>query len=104
MEKRALKNVNNCLNTNVYSYLETPGGESSNLYYTIVYFFMHLLHLKTVVLLHWCLICGVLLEGHALKNVNNCLNTNIYSYLETPGGESSNLYLNFVYFTSISVN
>ncbi len=26
MEQRALKNVNNCLYTNVYSYLETSGG------------------------------------------------------------------------------
>jgi hypothetical protein len=28
----------------------------------------------------------VLMEQHALKNENNCLNTNIYSYLETSGG------------------
>jgi hypothetical protein len=26
MEQRALKNVNNCLNTDIYSYLVTPGG------------------------------------------------------------------------------
>jgi hypothetical protein len=26
MEQRTLKNVNNCLNTNVYSYLETSGA------------------------------------------------------------------------------
>ncbi len=25
------------------------------------------------------------MEQHSLKNVNNCLNTNIYSYLETSG-------------------
>jgi hypothetical protein len=43
--------------------------------------------------------------GHrALKNVNNCLNTNIYSYLETFGGQSSNLYLNVVHFFNASVN
>ncbi len=30
MEQNALKNVNNCLNTNIYSYLETSGGQSSN--------------------------------------------------------------------------
>ncbi len=30
------------------------------------------------------------MEKHALKNVNNCLNTNIYSYLEKSGGQSSN--------------
>jgi len=28
----------------------------------------------------------------ALKNVNNCLNTNIYFYLQTFGGQSSNQY------------
>jgi hypothetical protein len=38
-----------------------------------------------------------LMELHALKNVNNCLNTNIYSYLETSGGQSSNPYLNAVH-------
>jgi hypothetical protein len=32
------------------------------------------------------------------KNVNNCLNTNIYSYLETSGGKGYNLYLNVVNF------
>ncbi len=30
-----------------------------------------------------------LMEQCALKNVNICLNTNIYSYLETSGGQSS---------------
>ncbi len=30
------------------------------------------------------------MEQHALKNVNNCLNTNIYSNLETSGGQSFN--------------
>ncbi len=38
------------------------------------------------------------------KNVNNCLNTNIYSYLETSGGQSSNLYLNVVHFFNTIVN
>jgi hypothetical protein len=32
------------------------------------------------------------------QNINNCLNTNIYSYLETSGGQSSNPYLNVVHF------
>jgi len=44
------------------------------------------------------------MEQHALKNVNNYLNTNIYFYLETSGEQSSNLYLNVVHFFSISVN
>ncbi len=38
-----------------------------------------------------------LMEQHALKKVNNCLNTNIYSYLETSGRQSSNPYLNIVH-------
>jgi hypothetical protein len=38
------------------------------------------------------------------KNVNNCLNTNIYSYLETAGGQSSNLYLNVIHFFNTTVN
>ncbi len=47
------------------------------------------------------------MEEHILKNVNNYLNTNIYFYLETSGGQSSNLYLNVVHFfqhQSTSVN
>ncbi len=43
------------------------------------------------------------MEQHALENVNSCLNTNIYSYLETSGGQSSNQYLNVVYFFDTSV-
>jgi uncharacterized protein YerC len=38
MEQRALKNVNNCLNTNIYTYLETSGGQSSNTYSNVVHF------------------------------------------------------------------
>ncbi len=45
-----------------------------------------------------------LMEQNALKNVDNCLNTNIYSYLETSGGQSSNLYLNVVYFFNARIN
>jgi hypothetical protein len=44
------------------------------------------------------------MEQHALINVNNYLNTNIYSYLETSGGQSSNLYLNVVHLFNTSVN
>jgi hypothetical protein len=42
MEQRTLRNVNNYLNTNIYSYLETSGGQSgqsSNLYFKVVHFF-----------------------------------------------------------------
>ena len=68
MEQRTLKNVNNYLNTNIYSYLETCGGQSYNLYFNAVHFLTpvlirHLRQLKTVVFLHWCLICAFLLKG-----------------------------------------
>ncbi len=41
---------------------------------------------------------------HALKNINNCFNTNKHTYLDTSGGQSSNLYLNVVNFFNTSVN
>ncbi len=44
------------------------------------------------------------MEQCALKNVNNNLNTDIYSYLETSGGQSSNTYLNVVLFFNTGVN
>jgi hypothetical protein len=44
------------------------------------------------------------MEQHALKNVNNYLNTNIYSYLETSGGQSSYLHLNVAHYFDTSVN
>ncbi len=43
------------------------------------------------------------LEQCALKNVNNNLNANIYSYLQTSGGQISILYLNVVHFFNTSV-
>ncbi len=44
------------------------------------------------------------MKQSSLKNVNNCLNTNIYSYFDKSGGQSSNLYLNAVPFFNTSVN
>jgi len=44
------------------------------------------------------------MEERALKNVNNCLNVNVYSYLETSGGKSYILFLNVVYFYTTRVN
>jgi len=38
------------------------------------------------------------------KNVNNFLNTTIYSYLETSDGQSYNLYLNVVHFFNTNLN
>jgi hypothetical protein len=43
------------------------------------------------------------MEQHAFENVNNCFNTNIYSYTETSGVQSSDLYLNVVPFFNTSV-
>jgi hypothetical protein len=37
----SFKNVSNCLNTNIYSYLEASGGQSYNLYENVVHFFQH---------------------------------------------------------------
>jgi hypothetical protein len=44
------------------------------------------------------------MEQCTLKNVNNYLNTNIYSFLETSGGQSFNLCLNVVHFFNARVN
>jgi hypothetical protein len=44
------------------------------------------------------------MEQRALKNVNNCLKTNIYSYLETSGGKNNNPYLNVIHFFNTSLN
>jgi hypothetical protein len=44
------------------------------------------------------------MEQPTFKNVNNYLNTNIYSYLETSGGQISNLYSNIVHVFNISVD
>jgi hypothetical protein len=44
MEWPNLKIVNNCLNTKIYSYLETSGGQSPNLYFYVVHFFNASVH------------------------------------------------------------
>jgi hypothetical protein len=44
------------------------------------------------------------MEQRTLKNVNNHSNTNMYSYLETSSGQSSNPYLNAANFYNISVD
>ncbi len=47
----------------------------------------------------------ILMEQHALKkNINECLNINIYSFLETSGGQSSNLnYMLFIFSTPVLI-
>ncbi len=44
------------------------------------------------------------MEKQTFKNVNNYLNTNVYSYLETSGGQSYNIYLSVVHLLNTSVN
>ena len=58
---------------------------------------------------NYCGICITLAPVNSngtahIKNGNNYLNTNIYSYLRTSGGLSSNLYLKVVDFFNASVN
>ena len=48
MEQRNFKNINNCVNTNIYSYLETSGGQSSNPYLNAVHFFNARVKYKSV--------------------------------------------------------
>ncbi len=52
------------------------------------------------------LICvlDIIMEQHALKIVDKCLNTNIYSYSETSGGQSLYLFLKIVHFFKSNVN
>ena len=91
MEQRTLRNVNknNQLNTNIYSYVETSGGQSSNIYLKVVCFFNTSVNQTFVaaqadILLQLCLIWAVLLFEYQ-------------SYLEISGGQSSNIYLNIVH-------
>jgi hypothetical protein len=64
MEQRALKIVNNGLNTNIYIYLEISGGQSCHPYLNVVHFLTPVLirhpwQLKTFVFMHWCGISAV---------------------------------------------
>ncbi len=47
---------------------------------------------------------NIILECRTFKNVSNYLNSNIYSCLETSGGQRTNLYLNVVYFFNARVD
>jgi len=42
MEQRTLRNVNNYLKTNIYSYLETSSGQSSGAVLTTLHFLRNL--------------------------------------------------------------
>ncbi len=48
MEQRNLKNANFYLNTNIYSYLETFGGQSYNLYLNVVHLFITIVNQTSV--------------------------------------------------------
>ncbi len=89
MKQRTLKIVSNCLKTNIYSYLETNGGQSSNLYLNVVHFFnttvfiRHLWQLKTVAFLHWCLICAVPLKIPLTKRVFSSFSSFLFLFSAT---------------------
>ncbi len=55
-------------------------------------------------LVMFILIMMRLMEQHALNNINNCLDTNIYSYSETSGGQSYDVYLYVVHFFNTRAN
>ncbi len=88
MEEHILKNVNNCLNTNIHYYLETSVGQSSNLYLNVVHFLTpvlisHSWQFKKVAFLHLCLICAVLLKFHLvifLSPLNLCFPLSLFSH------------------------
>jgi hypothetical protein len=44
------------------------------------------------------------MEQYTFKIVNNCMNTKIYYYLETSGGQISDAYLNALHFFNTRVN
>ncbi len=89
MEQRALRNVNNCLYTNVYFYLETSGGINYNTYLNVVHFstpelIRHLWQLKTIFFLHQYVICSVplvLLINHGLIKLQTFQDDAVTFYL-----------------------
>jgi hypothetical protein len=74
----------------------------------VIYFFKHasLMRRSTVLSRPFQLVFpgSTLMEQSTLKNVNNRLNINIYSYLETSCGQSFNIFCNKVPFFNTSVN
>jgi hypothetical protein len=71
---------------------------------TMIVFMMSDIRMN-VVMLNGIMMSGIMLmEQSTLKNVNNNLNTNIYTYLEISGGQNSNLYLNVVHSFNTSVS
>ena len=67
MEQYSLKNVNNFLNTNIYSYLETSGGQSSKSIFKCSSFFQHQCELDIcgslrLIFLQWCHVCSSVVQ------------------------------------------
>jgi hypothetical protein len=104
MEQHTFKNVNNCLNTSICSYLETSGGQSSNLYlfiFSTLVLIRHLWQLKAAVFLHWCLICNVLLSFGPLSirpNVIASLKWDWTSNMCDPFSRRGCTFFNFFFF------
>jgi len=66
---------------------------------------VHVMPSQCMLALCKCILQSLCSNGTAhFKNVNNCLNTNICSYLETSGGQSYSLYLTVVLLFNTSVN
>jgi hypothetical protein len=78
MEQRTLKNASNCLNTNIYSYLDTSNGQNSNLYLNVFLSVLirRLWQLKTVAFLHLCLIRSELQDF--IKTISGAKVINFY--------------------------
>ncbi len=79
------KKVNNCLNTNIHSYLEASGGKSSIPYLNVVISF------------------NTSINQTSVAEYDSCFSAQV-SYLETSGGKSSIPYLNVVKFFNTNVN
>ncbi len=71
----------------------------------ILFIIMLTVFMRNVVMLSVVMLSDVVpniqMEQHTLKYVNNCLNANIYSYLETSSSQIYNLYLNLVHFFGV---
>ncbi len=104
MEQRIFIIVNNCFNTNIYSYLETSGGQSYNPYLNVVHFFNASLNETSVAAQDSCFPA---LVSNTCCSIPKTFHNNfliVTYYLETSGGQSYNPYLNVVNFFNTSLN
>jgi hypothetical protein len=76
MEQHTLKNVNNCLNINIYSYLETSGVKV-RIHIIILFIFStpelirNLWQLETAVFLYWSLLRAVPLKTRPKQHLGS---------------------------------